>query len=115
MDSETGINSYVMILLAGGLATYIWRHLGVVYASRLEVGSAALDWVRAVATALIAALIVRMAVVPPGDLANAALASRLCALVAGVVGYYLIRRSIAGGVGAAVVMFLVMEAVIGAL
>ena len=111
---DSGINSYVMILLAGGLATYIWRYLGVVYASRLEVGSATLDWVRAVATALIAALIVRMAVVPPGDLANAALASRLTALAAGVIGYYAIRRSIAGGVGAAVIVFLVMEAAIGA-
>lgn len=113
MDSS--VSNVVMIVVAGAAATFVWRFLGVVYASRLEVGSAALDWVRAVATALIAALVVRMAVVPPGDLANAAMASRLLALAAGVAGYYLAGRTIAGGVAAAVVVFLGIETLIGSL
>ncbi len=113
MDSS--ISNVVMIVVAGAAATFVWRFLGVVYASRLEVGSATLDWVRAVATALIAALVVRMAVVPPGELANAALASRLLALAAGVGGYYLAGRTIAGGVAAAVIVFLSVESLTGSL
>lgn len=84
----------------------------MVYAGRLEVGSAILDWVRAVATALIAALVVRMAVAPPGELADAQMASRLLALAAGVGGYYLAGRAIAGGV-AAVVVFVSIESLTG--
>lgn len=111
MDSS--VSNVAMILVAGAAATFVWRFLGVVYASRLEVGSAILDWVRAVATALIAALVVRMAVAPPGDLADAQMASRLLALAAGVGGYYLAGRAIAGGVAAAVVVFVSIESLTG--
>ena len=47
------VQTYLVILVAGSAATYMWRFLGVVYASRLGPDSAVLDWVRAVATALI--------------------------------------------------------------
>jgi branched-subunit amino acid transport protein len=104
--------TYGTILLAGSLATYVWRFLGVVYASRLAPDSAILDWVRAVATALIAALIMRIVLVPPGALAETSLVSRGLALVAGALVFHFGRRMIFVGVAGAYVVLLISEAAI---
>ncbi len=109
--SETA-STILIILVAGGCATFIWRALGVIYAGRLEIGSPMLDWVRAVATALIAALIVRMMLDPPGSLADTALVSRTTAIMVGAGAFILLRRSIALGVGCAVVVFLIAEGIL---
>ena len=103
-------STYVTIRVAGSAATYLWRFLGVVYASRLAPDSAILDWVRAVATALIAALIMRIVLVPPGALAETALVSRGLALAAGALVFYFGRRMIVAGVAGAYVVLLLSEA-----
>lgn len=104
--------AYLTILFAGSAATYIWRFLGVVYASRLDQGSAVLDWVRAVATALIAALIMRIVLVPPGALAETALVSRLVSLAAGALAFRFGGRTIFAGVVGAFAVFLLVETAI---
>ena len=51
---------YLFIAIAGWLGTDIWRWLGVLVGNRLSQDSAALTWVRAVATALLAAVIAKL-------------------------------------------------------
>ncbi len=110
--SESGV-TVLTILVAGGCATFVWRALGVLYAGRLEIGSPVLDWVRAVATALIAALIVRMVIDPPGSLADTDMLSRVIAVSVGAAVFLTVRKSIALGVACSVAVFLFAEGVLG--
>ena len=61
---------YVVILFAGWFATDFWRWLGVLAGNRLAEGSEALNWVRAVATALVMAVTAKLIVFPTGSLAE---------------------------------------------
>lgn len=61
---------YVFIAVAGWLATDIWRWIGVVGGSRLKDDSPALALVRAVATALVAAVVAKLILYPSGVLAG---------------------------------------------
>ncbi|MDZ7602096.1 MAG: AzlD domain-containing protein [Hoeflea sp.] len=74
---------YVFIAIAGWLATDMWRWIGVLVGNRLEQDSAALTWVRAVATALLAAVIAKLIIYPTGELADVPLALRLVAVSVG--------------------------------
>lgn len=78
---------FLFILLAGGLATDVWRFLGVHFGGRISEESEALVFVRAVATALVAAVIGNLIVFPSGSLAGTALALRVGAAVAGFIVY----------------------------
>ncbi len=59
---------FVFIAIAGWLATDIWRWLGVLAGNRLDESSEALNWVRAVATALVAAVVAKLIIFPTGTL-----------------------------------------------
>ena len=59
---------YVVIIVAGWLATDFWRWMGVLAGNRLQEGSEALNWVRAVATALVMAVTAKLVVFPTGAL-----------------------------------------------
>ena len=68
---------YIVIAVAGWLATDIWRWLGVLAGNRLDEDSEALHWVRAVATALVMAVTAKLIVFPTGTLAESPLWLRL--------------------------------------
>jgi len=87
-----------VLLAAGWATTYAWRFIGVYIGQRMAPDSELLMWVRAVATALVSALVVRLLLVPPGMLDHTTLETRIIAMAAGVAGFYLFGR----GVGAAV-------------
>lgn len=89
---------YLFILLAGGLATDIWRWLGVLVGDRLREDSEALIWVRAVATALVAGVIGKLILFPAGALAAAPLALRFLAAAAGFTAFAVARQSVFVGV-----------------
>jgi hypothetical protein len=89
---------YLFILLAGGLATDVWRWLGVVAGGRLRDDSEALIWVRAVATALVAGVIGKLILFPTGALAGAPLAIRFVAAAAGFAAFAAARQSVFVGV-----------------
>ncbi|MBU4529665.1 MAG: AzlD domain-containing protein [Hoeflea sp.] len=78
---------YVFIAIAGWLATDMWRWIGVLVGNRLQQDSAALTWVRAVATALLAAVIAKLIIYPTGELANVPLALRIGAVTAGFAAF----------------------------
>lgn len=97
---------YVFVLVAGFLATEIWRWAGVFVGSRLSEDSAFVGWVRAVATALVAGVIAKLVLEPSGSLADVPVVLRLAAAAAGFVCWYVARRNLVAGIAAAEVVLL---------
>ena len=89
---------YLALILIGFLPSEIWRWLGIVVGRGLDEESEIILWVRGVATALIAAVVARIVVLPPGALAGVPLGVRIAALGFGFVAFLLIRRSAFAGV-----------------
>lgn len=89
---------YLFILVAGWLATDAWRFLGVYLGGRIAEDSDALVMVRALATALVAAVIGNLIVFPSGALAATPLALRLLSATAGFAAYLLFRKSVLTGI-----------------
>jgi hypothetical protein len=89
---------YVALVLLGFLPSEIWRWLGMMLGRGLDEDSEIVLWVRAVATALVAGVVARIVLFPPGALAGVPLEVRLAAIACGFVGFYFIRRSAFAGV-----------------
>ena len=92
---------YLFILLAGTLMTDIWRWLGVLAGDRLRDDSEALNWVKAVATALIAGVIGNLILFPTGALASAPVVVRVAAAALGWGAFMAARKNVLAGVIAA--------------
>jgi hypothetical protein len=93
-----GYWTYVVIAVAGFLATDIWRWLGVIAGHRLKEDSETLYWVRAVATALVMAVTAKLIVFPTGTLALSPLWLRLAAAGIGFAVFLLTGKRVAIGV-----------------
>lgn len=89
---------YVVIIVAGFLATDMWRWLGVIAGNRLQEGSEALNWVRAVATALVMAVTAKLVVFPSGMLETSPLWLRLAAAALGFAAFLLAGQRVIVGV-----------------
>lgn len=92
---------YVFVLVAGFLATEMWRWIGVLVGARLDEASPALAWVRAVATALVAGVISKMLLSPGGALATTPALLRIIAAGIGLAAYLALGRRLFIGVAAA--------------
>jgi hypothetical protein len=92
---------YVVLVLVGFLPNEIWRWLGFALSRGIDEGSEILVWVRAVATAVLAAVIAKLIFFAPEALATVPLAVRLIATAAGFVAFMLFRRSVFAGVAVA--------------
>ncbi|MFG1344480.1 AzlD domain-containing protein [Xanthobacter autotrophicus DSM 431] len=88
----------LVVILVGFLPTEIWRSLAILFGRRVEEGSPIFHWVKAVATALLAAVVARLLFMPAGALAGVPLALRLGAVAGGVAGFAVMRRSVVAGV-----------------
>lgn len=97
---------YVFILVAGWLATDMWRYLGVIFGRGMSEDSELLVLARAVATALVAAVIARLVVFPSGELASSPLALRLAAVAIGFAGYLFLGKRIIVGVALAEIVLI---------
>jgi len=87
------------ILIAGWIATDLWRVMGVLLGNRVRETSEVLALVRAVATALVAAVIAQLIVFPSGSLAEeTTLGLRLVAAATGFGAYLALGRRVATGV-----------------
>ncbi|WP_075288853.1 AzlD domain-containing protein [Pararhizobium arenae] len=93
---------YVFIAVAGWLATDIWRWLGVVAGNRLREDSEALNWVRAVATALVAAVVAKLILYPTGVLETSPLWLRLGSIAVGAAAFFAAAQKPAVGIAAAI-------------
>jgi hypothetical protein len=89
---------YLVLIGAGFLPNEIWRMLGIVVAHGLDESSELVIWVRAVATALLAGVVAKIILFPPGGLADVPPAIRLSAIAVGFSAFVLVRRSVFAGV-----------------
>lgn len=94
--------AYAFIAIAGWLATDIWRWLGVIAGKQLRDDSEALNWVRAVATALVAAVIAKLILYPTGVLAQSPLWLRMSAVAFGAIAFFLARQKPVAGIATAI-------------
>ncbi len=98
---------------AGLLATYLWRALAVAAVTRIDPESDLLLWVRAVSTALVAALVVRMIIAPSGILSTIAIEHQLAAIAIGIGVFYAAKRSTQTATFATVIALAVLHMVFG--
>lgn len=89
---------YLFIIVAGWLMTDSFRFLGVYFGGRISDDSEALVVVRALATALVAAVIGNLVVFPSGALADAPLWLRVGSVAVGFVAYLALRKSVLFGI-----------------
>jgi Branched-chain amino acid transport protein (AzlD) len=92
------LEPYLALLLLGFLPSEMWRWLGIILGRGLDEESEIVLWVRGVATALVAGVVARIVLFPPGALANVPLAVRLAAIACGFLAFLAIRRSAFAGV-----------------
>lgn len=89
---------FVVIVVAGWLATDLWRWLGVIAGNRLQEGSEPLYWVRAVATSLVMAVTAKLIVFPTGALTVSPLWLRLAAAGLGFAAFLASGQKVIVGV-----------------
>ena len=85
---------WAALILFAVLPSEIWRVLSLVLARRLDERSEWLQWVRAVATALLAGVIAKLLFSPSGALALLPLWGRLGAFALGLLAFAATRRSV---------------------
>jgi branched-subunit amino acid transport protein len=95
---QDGFGGYVVLLALAIFAHEPWRWLGLVLGRRIDAASELFLWVRAVATALVAGLVVKLIVFPAGALAAVPTWMRALALAVAITAFLLTRRSLALGV-----------------
>src|SRR5713226_4183560 len=98
MNSLAELAPYLVLIAAGFLPNEVWRMLGIVVAHGLDEGSEIVVWVRAVATALLAGVIAKITLFPPGALATVPASVRIAAVAIGFLGFLALRRSVFAGV-----------------
>jgi hypothetical protein len=98
MSGMTELHAYVLLVLVGFLPNEIWRVLGLVLGRGIDEESELFTWARAVATAVLAGVIAKLIIFPPGALTDVPLMVRLAAIACGFVAFLLVRRSIFAGV-----------------
>jgi branched-subunit amino acid transport protein len=111
--SFEGLWPYVFIAVAGWLATDIWRWLGVLIGNRIDENSELLNWVRAVATALVAAVIAKLILFPTGALETSPLWLRLAAVGVGAAAFFMTGCKQIVGIAAAIFVLATGLAIIG--
>jgi hypothetical protein len=98
---EAGWWPYLFILVAGTLATEVWRWLGVLAGGALREDSQAMIMVRACATALVAAVVGQLILFPAGELAATPPWLRVAAAGLGWLAFWWARKSVLVGVATA--------------
>lgn len=89
-----------LLVLACGLATYVWRALGVLLSGRVSANGEFFNWAGCVAYAMIAGLTVRILLMPTGTLAATPLWARVAGCAVALAAYFLGRRNLLVGIAA---------------
>lgn len=96
---------YAFIVIAGWAMTYPWRALGVFLGGRIDENAEILVLVRAIATALVAAVIGNLICFPAGPAAETTLGLRVFSASAGFAAYSFLGRKVLLGIVVAEVIF----------
>jgi branched-subunit amino acid transport protein len=100
-----------LLVLACGLATYLWRGLGMLVSGRVRLDSKFFIWAGCVAYAMIAGLAVRILLLPTGTLAATPLSERLAACGIALVVYLVFGRNLFVGIAAGFVALVTLGAI----
>ncbi len=92
------IGPYLALILVGFLPNEVWRLLGLVLVRGLDEDSQVVVWVRAVATAMLAAVLAQLVIASSGALGAIPVLVRVGAAFAGLLAYFALRRSVFAGV-----------------
>ena len=87
-----------LLVIAGTIATYAWRALGVLLSGRIRVESELFSWIACVAYAMIAGLVARILLMPTGVLAETLVVDRLGACIVALIVYRLTHKNLLLGV-----------------
>ena len=100
-----------LLVLACGLATYLWRGLGVMLSGKVSADGEFFTWAGCVAYAMIAGLTVRILLLPTGILSTTPLWARLLACALALVLYFILRRNLFVGIAAGFIALVVAVSV----
>jgi hypothetical protein len=103
---DDGSGGWLLLLLAGVLVHEPWRWAGLLLGRTVPADSEVFRWVRAVATALVAGLVMRLVLFPAGALATVSLSVRLAAFGAGLLAFFALGRSLGIGVAASALVLI---------
>ena len=87
-----------LLIVGCGLATYLWRGLGMLISGKVRMDGEFFVWAGCVAYAMIAGLAVRILLLPAGTLAQTPLPERLLACALALVVYFVFRRNLFVGI-----------------
>jgi hypothetical protein len=93
-----GLLGYLALLGMALIFHEPWRWLGVLLGRDLDIGSPIFAWVQAVATALVAALTMRLLMFPAGALGSLPIGVRMGAFCIGLAVFFMSGRKLAVGV-----------------
>jgi hypothetical protein len=98
MNAVAELGPYFVLILVGFLPTEIWRMLGVVAMRGVDEESELVVWIRAIAVAVLAGVIAKLTLIPPGALAGIPAPVRVGAVAIGLAAFLLARHSVFVGV-----------------
>ncbi len=105
------MSEYLLLVIACGAGTYLWRGLGVAVSSQLGPDSELFAWVGCVAFAMLAGLVSRIVLMPSGPLEQTQLWQRLAATAIALVAYLVItkRNLLVGVLTSAAAMYVLLR------
>ena len=86
------------VVIACGLATFVWRALGVIVVRRIDPRGPFFQWITCVSYAMVAGLVFRMLMLPESELASVSLSVRIISVAIAFAAYYLFGRRLIAGV-----------------
>ena len=95
---QPGAAHLALLVIACGLATYLWRGLGVLLSGRVAANGEFFNWAACVAYAMIAGLTTRILLMPTGSLAETPLWARLVGCAIALAAYFLLGRNLLLGI-----------------
>ena len=106
----TDSSGFALVLLTLGAigGTYIWRGVGVMFATRIKSDGPVFQWVTFVSYAMLGGLIARMVILPIGPLMETPLLFRTLAFVIGVGVFFSLGRRVLLAVFIGVASFIVL-------
>ena len=114
VDLPSGWTLALILTLISLGAHEPWRWVGMFLGRNIDVNSEIFSWVRAVSTALVAALVMRLLVFPAGALESVPFVIRALAMLAGLAVYLWGGRRLAYGVLSAAAVLVAGQLIIGA-
>lgn len=108
-----GFGGFLVLAMIGFLVHEPWRWLGVILGRHVTTDSEVFHWVRAVATALVAGLVLRLILFPAGALENVSLTVRLAALAIATAAFFATRRNMGVAVAVGALSLMAMQWQVG--